>query len=336
MPYALQYATTRHPELGSGDRKHHDTAFVVNTKTGEHKSHNPIPIEKAEAQKRVLEGVAEHEEKLKPDSAVEKAPMTQAGAERKAKAEAIKAEKAKTEVEANAKAPMTQAGAERKAKMEARKAERAKAKAEADAKAEAEKPKKSSADTMLDEIKSMVAHALKLAKENPDIYAGAKFWNANISPKLDLYGAEYLGSGGASELGDEMYDDIQGVMDDRLAERKENKEKSKLKEERDTLRDKNNWNTVPSKEAKAWYITSVDDALKALLKIGLSEEKAKRIADSYRHELTGEKYLTMWKAPKSVMTRRNRIKSDWEKEMDRLEAQLGEDLKEGMFGGRKK
>jgi hypothetical protein len=230
--------------------------------------------------------------------------------------EAMKAEKAKAE-----------RVAERKAKGEAYKA---KAKAEADAKAEAEKPKKSSADTMLDEIKSMVAHAIKLTKENPDIYAGAKFWNANISPKLNLYGAEYLGYGGASELGDEMYDDIRAVMDDRLAEEKKKEDQIKPKNEKDTLRDKNNWNTVPTKQAKAWYITSVDDALKALLKFGLPEERAKRSADSFRYDLSGDNYLTMWKAPKSVMIRKNTIKSDWEKEMDRLEAQLGKDLEEGI------
>jgi len=56
MPY--------HLELGSGDNKMHDRAFVVNSRTGEHKSHNPIPIERAEAQKRVLEGVDDNNKKI--------------------------------------------------------------------------------------------------------------------------------------------------------------------------------------------------------------------------------------------------------------------------------
>jgi hypothetical protein len=36
-------------------------AIVVNTKTGEHKSLHPIPIEKAKAQLRVLESIHREE-----------------------------------------------------------------------------------------------------------------------------------------------------------------------------------------------------------------------------------------------------------------------------------
>lgn len=60
MPY--------HLELGSGDNKMHERAFVVNSKTGEHKSHNPIPIERAEAQKRVLEGVDDNKKVIERES----------------------------------------------------------------------------------------------------------------------------------------------------------------------------------------------------------------------------------------------------------------------------
>jgi len=42
---------------------HAKLGIVVNSKTGEHKSLHPIPIKKAEAQKRVLEAIA-HKEKL--------------------------------------------------------------------------------------------------------------------------------------------------------------------------------------------------------------------------------------------------------------------------------
>jgi len=50
MPY--------HLELGSDGHKFHGKAIVVNTITGEHYSHKPIPIVRAEAQKRVLEAAA--------------------------------------------------------------------------------------------------------------------------------------------------------------------------------------------------------------------------------------------------------------------------------------
>ena len=103
MPY--------HLELGSGDNKMHERAFVVNSRTGEHKSHNPIPIERAEAQKRVLEDVAAHEKKLNHESASSDAPakmnqevtprrvikLKKSSKEEEVKeAEAMKAEKAKT------------------------------------------------------------------------------------------------------------------------------------------------------------------------------------------------------------------------------------------------
>lgn len=53
MPY--------HLELGSEGHSFHGKAIVVNSQTGEHKSHHPIPMEDAKAQMRVLEGVASHE-----------------------------------------------------------------------------------------------------------------------------------------------------------------------------------------------------------------------------------------------------------------------------------
>jgi len=53
MPY--------HMELGSDGHSFHGKAIVVNTKTGEHKSLHPIPLEKAKAQMRILEDVAHKE-----------------------------------------------------------------------------------------------------------------------------------------------------------------------------------------------------------------------------------------------------------------------------------
>jgi len=53
MPY--------HLELGSDGHSFHGKAIVVNSQTGEHKSHHPIAMDDAKAQMRILEGVASHE-----------------------------------------------------------------------------------------------------------------------------------------------------------------------------------------------------------------------------------------------------------------------------------
>jgi hypothetical protein len=42
-------------EKGSGEHKYKGQAIVVNTMTGRHHSLAPIPLEKAKAQKRILE-----------------------------------------------------------------------------------------------------------------------------------------------------------------------------------------------------------------------------------------------------------------------------------------
>lgn len=55
MPY--------HLELGSDGNSFKGKAIVVNTQTGKHYSNSPIPLVKAQAQKRVLE-VAQNKEKM--------------------------------------------------------------------------------------------------------------------------------------------------------------------------------------------------------------------------------------------------------------------------------
>lgn len=77
MPY--------HLELGSEGRSFHGKAIVVNSQTGEHKSNEPIDMEKAKAQMRVLEGVASEESApkkrrilLKKKPKAEEAPKAEA------------------------------------------------------------------------------------------------------------------------------------------------------------------------------------------------------------------------------------------------------------------
>jgi hypothetical protein len=57
MPY--------HLELGSDGHSFHGKAIVVNSQTGEHKSHHPIPMAKAKAQMRLLESLHQKEKELK-------------------------------------------------------------------------------------------------------------------------------------------------------------------------------------------------------------------------------------------------------------------------------
>ena len=61
MPY--------HLELGSGGHSFNGKAIVVNSKTGEHKSLHPIPLAKAEAQKRILDKVVEAQERARAKKA---------------------------------------------------------------------------------------------------------------------------------------------------------------------------------------------------------------------------------------------------------------------------
>ena len=55
MPY--------HLELGSDGNRFHGKAIVVNTMTGRHYSLDPMPMDRAKAQKRVLEAVEKKKEK---------------------------------------------------------------------------------------------------------------------------------------------------------------------------------------------------------------------------------------------------------------------------------
>ena len=58
MPYAIEYYSKGHPMLGSDTSKIANRAIIVNTQTGHHFSTEPIPVEKAKAQLRVLEAAA--------------------------------------------------------------------------------------------------------------------------------------------------------------------------------------------------------------------------------------------------------------------------------------
>lgn len=69
---------------------------------------------------------------------------------------------------------------------------------------EPEKPGK----RLMAEIRALVDEAKAKAREGESAKALTDFYNKKISPKIDLYGAEYLGHGGASEIADELFEEI--------------------------------------------------------------------------------------------------------------------------------
>jgi len=72
-------------EIGSGGHSFGGKAIVVNSRTGEHKSLHPIPLAKAKAQKRLLEGIAEKEDDPHPHKFIKKVvegPKFRAGADK--------------------------------------------------------------------------------------------------------------------------------------------------------------------------------------------------------------------------------------------------------------
>jgi hypothetical protein len=70
--------------------------------------------------------------------------------------------------------------------------------------AEPETPQK----RLMAEIKALVEEAKAKAREGASAKELTDFYNKKISPKIDLYGAEYLGHGGASEIADELFEEI--------------------------------------------------------------------------------------------------------------------------------
>ena len=90
----------------------------------------------------------------------------------------------------------------------------------------------SSEKRLMREIKQGVAEVLALAKSGASSSDVNKRWNAVVSPKLDLYGGEYLPHGAASELSDELYAEIEDVLEANKKKKKEEADR-KYMEDRD-------------------------------------------------------------------------------------------------------
>lgn len=61
---------------------------------------------------------------------------------------------------------------------------------------------------LMDQIKELVEEAKENARKGASAEELTDFYNKKIGPKISLYGAEYLGSGGASEIADELFEEI--------------------------------------------------------------------------------------------------------------------------------
>jgi hypothetical protein len=251
-----------HLELGSDGHSFNGKAIVVNSITGRHLSHNPIPMEKAKAQKRVVEqAVAEHGEHVtasgKPDG------------RKKVKAPAPPSKRPPM------RHPMDKAERIPMSASEAKKlAQQAK-----EAITEARRQKDElEMQRMISKMAKPVAKAQMMEE---------KIHHADDTTILPI------------------------------------KAKVVPKSDDKVLAFKSKYgSTLPTNRKKAIVIKK--DELETALRIaGFSEKKAKEGAERYRY--SGTYGFRIHKAPKSVII--SEEKSDFEKEMDMLERQMGEEIK---------
>jgi len=80
---------------------------------------------------------------------------------------------------------------------------------------------------LMAEIRALVDEAKAKAREGASAKELTDFYNKKISPKIDLYGAEYLGHGGASEIADELFEEISAEYRKNTKEEPEEKKPKK-------------------------------------------------------------------------------------------------------------
>jgi DNA-directed RNA polymerase beta subunit len=85
---------------------------------------------------------------------------------------------------------------------------------------------------LMSEIKQGVAEVLAMAKSGASSSDVNKRWNTIVSPKLNLYGGEYLPYGAASEMSDDLYAEIQEALEANKKKGKEDDDR-KFMEDRD-------------------------------------------------------------------------------------------------------
>ena len=129
-------------------------------------------------------------------------------------------------------------------------------------------------DRLWDEITSLVEEAKSKAREGASYKTLAQFWNKEISPKLDLYGGEYLDYGGASELADELFGDIEEehrIYNEKKEEEQPNKKPSPppiipklIKKQMLDILKKEDYETHKYKRGLAYPIYDMIDRLKKI------------------------------------------------------------------------
>lgn len=72
----------------------------------------------------------------------------------------------------------------------------------------ARKRKTEPGQQLMAEIRALVDEAKAKAREGESAKELTAFYNKKISPKIDLYGAEYLGYGGGREIANELFEEI--------------------------------------------------------------------------------------------------------------------------------
>jgi hypothetical protein len=87
------------------------------------------------------------------------------------------------------------------------------------------KPVLSAKERSMAELEALFEKVKEKARSGLSYNELVDFWNTNISPKLDLYGAEYLSSGEASEIAEERWDEVKELYKEHSVEYKEGAEK---------------------------------------------------------------------------------------------------------------
>ena len=252
-----------HLELGSDGHSFNGKAIVVNSITGRHLSHNPIPMEKAKAQKRVVEeAVAEHGEHVtasgKPDARKKKMKASAPPFKRHPMDKAMRIPMSATEGKKLAE----------QAKASAKEAKRQRDELEVQKSISKMKPAESKMHMMEEKIHHADDTTILPIK-------------AKVVPKSDDKVRAFQSKYGS---------------------------------------------TLPTTKKKAIVIKK--DELETALRIaGFSEKKAKEGAERYKY--SGTYGFRIHKAPKSIII--SEEKSDFEKEMDVLERQMGEDIKASLM-----
>ena len=73
------------------------------------------------------------------------------------------------------------------------------------------RPEMSHQERLMKEINAYIENLREIAYNKGSFKDIIAYWNKKVSPKIDLYGGEYLGYGGAEEFADDAFADIKYI-----------------------------------------------------------------------------------------------------------------------------